>query len=266
MTLNFVINYQKNPDEKKAWKWAVCLIHNLLLRDFKISIKTLENFSIFCRLPCTIRRYNHLYFWLKRSLLTRKETINQTSNMQFMWFFYHLVCCHTEWQGCAFTQAVGINTNTMTTKNLVSEKPILFFLGNPLWKYSSNFLMKWNLIFQSLDNTEIVELMSSQPPSVFTNVEDCSSDKHNLCCGCHMRTVIYFVASLLMLLCIIFWYSHWWSWDIELKSGTQRTVNSSLMPKLGDVLWVALHRSQLLPNSLRNYSNDWLLYDYYSHR
>lgn len=41
--------------------------------------------------------------------------------------------------------------NTVITKNLVSEKPILFFLANL-----------------------IVELISSQHPSALTNVEDCS--------------------------------------------------------------------------------------------
>lgn len=179
--------------------------------------------------------------------------------MQFIWFFHYLVCCHTEWQGCAFTQAIRINTNTMITKNLVSEKPILFFLGSLLWKHSSNFLMKWNLIFLSRDNTEIGELMSLQPLSAFTNVEDSSGNKHNLYCGCHTISVTNVVASLLMLLCIILWHFHRQSWDIELKNGRQRTLNSSSMPKLGDVFWVDLHRSQLLSDYSQKFLKLWTL-------
>lgn len=72
--------------------------------------------------------------------------------------------------------------------------------------------------------------MSSQPLSVFTNVEDFSSNKPNLCYGCCMISAIKVVANIWMLLCIISWHFHWQSWDTELKNGTQRTLNSRLVP------------------------------------
>lgn len=80
--------------------------------------------------------------------------------------------------------------------------------------------------------------MSLQPPSVFTNVEDCSGNKHYLCCGCPMISAIKVVANLLMLFCKISWHFHQQSWDTGFKNGTQKTLNSSSVPKWRGFEWL----------------------------